>query len=272
MEASLAIHTAARRYCLERYACWAERYAEIVRHGRDRGHDRYHYTSEALATFPRYNVLNAIRVELERIDAGELSDFEAVKSQVLRAGETANDEFTLKPIGAIDQRATEEERAAFCSYVARLSPADLYGVEPLPFRRVLAADESESLWSRLRKRWGIGAGCWYPLGECTLPGVEAFDASAFDKAAPPECLRGILSDRRIERVWELREFGPEYELAVALFDPHYDGAEGYWSSGEMDWIVYASHERSVTVGGWLLKEVMSLWPAWQAHLWRGDRT
>jgi hypothetical protein len=70
-------------------------------------------------------------------------------------------------------------------------------------------------------------------------------------------------------VWELREYGPEYEQDVSLFDPQYNGAEGYWSSGELDWIVYASHESSVTVGGWLLADVKALWPAWAAHLWRG---
>ena len=71
MEVGMALHTAARRYCLERYVFWAERYAEIVRRGADRKLDGYCYTREALATFPRYNVQSAIRVELERIDTGD---------------------------------------------------------------------------------------------------------------------------------------------------------------------------------------------------------
>jgi hypothetical protein len=269
VEAGVAIHTAARRYCLERYALWAGRYAEIVRRGADRGRDGCRYTPEALATFPRYNVLNAIRVELERIDPGELRDFDAAKTRVLRAGETANDDFTRKPIGAIDQRATSEERAAFRGYIAGLAPADLSAVEPLPSRRVLAPDESEAVWSRLRDRWQIPAGYWYPLTDGTLAGVVGFDALAFGEAVPPARLQGILGRREVERVWELREHGPEYEQDVSLFDPHYNGAEGYWSSGALDWIVYASHESSVTVGGWMLEEVKALWPAWQAHVWRG---
>ena len=73
----------------------------------------------------------------------------------------------------------------------------------------------------------------------------------------------------MRRIWELREHGPEYEQDVSLFEPLYDGAEGYWSSGALDWIAYASHESSVTVGGWLLEEVKTLWPTWQAHLWTG---
>lgn len=269
METGVAIHTAARRYCLERYALWAERYAEIVRRGGDRERGGYHYTSEALSTFPRYNILNAIRVELERIDPGELRDVEAAKARMIRAGETANDEFTRKAIGGIDQRAIAEERAAFCGYIGGLSRADLSAVEPLLFRRVLTTDESEAVWLRLRERWQIPADSWYPLADGTPPGVVAFDAHAFGEAAPPDRLRGILGRRGVERVWELREGGPEYEQDVSLFEPHYNGAEGYWSSEGLDWIVYASHESSVTVGGWLLEEVKALWPAWQAHRGRG---
>jgi hypothetical protein len=267
VEAGVALHTTARRYCRERYALWAERYAEIVRRGRDR--ERDDYTPEALATFPRYNVLNAIRVELERINPTELVDLEAARVRVLRAGEMANDDFTRKPIGEIDRRALAEERAAFCGYVCGLSPADLGAIEPLPFRRVLAADESDAVWAGLRDRWQIPAGYWYPLAGCAPPRVVAFDANAFSEGAPQGRLRGILERGGVERVWELREHGPEYEQDVSLFDPHYNGAEGYWSSGDLDWIVYASHESSVTVGGWLLDEVQALWPAWRAHLWRG---
>lgn len=68
MTSPLALHTAARRYGLERHAYWCDRYAAIARRGGDRQRDGYHYTAEALATFPRHNVLNAIRVELERMD------------------------------------------------------------------------------------------------------------------------------------------------------------------------------------------------------------
>jgi hypothetical protein len=269
VEAGAGIHTVARRYCLERYALWVGRYAEIVRRGGDRERDGYHYTPEALATFPRYNVLNAIRVELERIDSGELLDFGAAKARVLRAGGAADDDFTRNPIGEVDQRAIADERAAFCEFIRGLSPSDVSAVQPLPFRRVLAAKQAEAVWARLRERWQIAASYWYPLADCTLPGVAAFDAAAFNEGAPADRVQGILQRRGVERVWELRECGPEYEQEVSLFNPLYNGAEGYWSSGALDWVVYASHESSVTVGGWLLGEVQTLWLGWQAHLWRG---
>jgi hypothetical protein len=267
---SLALHTAARRYCLERHAYWCERYAEIFRKRGDRQPDGYHYTPQALDTFPRYNVLDTIRIELERIDPAHLLNVEDTRSLLVLAGEVAQGSLTARPTDEIDQRAMAEERDDFCRYVTRLSVSDLSAVESLPYRRVLTAQESKTIRSGLRSRWGMAERhYWFPLAECTLPDVVAFDTSSFEAAVAHEKLRDILGSRGIERIWELREFGPEYEEGLALFAPHYNGAEGYWSSGDLDWIIYASHEKSVTVGGWLLGELKAMWPSWQAHVWTG---
>ena len=269
MDEALALHTAARRYCLERDAFWRDRYEEITRRG-DRERDGYHYTPEALNTFPRYNLLNAIRVELERIHPDTLGVFEDTKTRLTLVGQTAEDDFTQRPIGTIDQQAIADEREAFCLYIGNLSPSDVSEIDPLPYRRVLATEESSWLRSRLNERWQVSADYWYPLSECSLPGIVAFEDRAFSEAVSPDCLRAILGRRGIARVWELREYGPEYEEDVSLFAPYYNGAEGYWSSGDLDWIVYASHEQSVTVGGWLLEEVKAVWSSWQDQIWTGQ--
>jgi hypothetical protein len=270
VNASLALHAAARRYCLERHAYWSQLYSELVRKRGDRQRDGYHYTPEALATFPRYNVLNAIRVELERFDPGKLGDLDDTRGLLILAGETAQDDSTQKPICAIDERAMAEERSDFCRYLGELNLADLSAIEKLPYRRVLTSAESNAIWSGLQSRWETKKkGYWFPLAECKIPDVVAFKTRGFEEAVAYDRLRETLASRGIGRVWELREYGPEYEEDVALFEPYYNGAEGYWSSGDLDWIIYASHESSVTVGGWLLAELKTLWPAWQAHVWTG---
>lgn len=266
MNEGLAVHTAARRYCLQRHAFWAERYADLIQERRDR--DGPGYSAEALDTFPRYNVLNAIRVEVERIDLAELADPGAVRRRVVRAGEEGEDDSTRKANGETDRMAWADERAKFVAFVRGLSAADLAAVEPLPFRRVLNADESHVIWGRLRERWRISDHYWYPLAECERSDVAAFDSDVFETAVPAGRLWAILADRGVARVWELREYGPEYESDLVLFGPRYDGAEGYWSSGDLEWIVYASHEGTVTVGGWLLGVVQAGWPAWHSGLWR----
>lgn len=266
MNAALAMHTAARQYCRERHAYWCDQYANLTRTLRDRETDGSHYTPAALATFPRYNVLGAICVELERIDPAKLADLDNTRALLVQAGKTANDAFTQKPICKIDAKAIAEEREAFCRFVEGLNLTALSSVQELPYRRVLTDEESTSIWSRLRARWRISNEYWYPLRECELSDVLAFKTSAFDEAMFAR-LRDMLAARGVEHVWELREYGPEYEQDVSLFVPCYNGAEGYWSSGDLEWIVYASHESSVTIAGWVLEELKAQWPLWQHYIW-----
>lgn len=77
----------------------------------------------------------------------------------------------------------------------------------------------------------------------------------------------LLSSRGVTRIWELRDYGVEYCQDVLLFNPTYNGYEGYWTSDDLDWIVYASHEDSVTVGGWLLDRIKARWSDWEQHIW-----
>lgn len=267
MNLAQSLHTAARRYCNEQFNHWATKYSAICRAGRDRAADRYHYTPEALGVFPRYNVLNAIRIELERIDPNELDDLNDTRELIVLAGTAADDDFTRKPIGQIDADAMARERESFCDFIRGLSDSELQCIEPLPYQRVLSHSESDALWSRVRDRWQIANGYWFPLAECSLPDVVAFQDRSFNEFSSTFNLIDLLSSRGISRVWELREYGPEYEQDVSLFDPQYNGAEGYWSSDGLDWIVYASHESSITIGGWLLAEIKEHWPEWKQRIW-----
>jgi len=112
---------------------------------------------------------------------------------------------------------------------------------------------------------------WHPLlGEELPPQVFAVQQAWFDYAVPPPTLQRILGQRDITRVWELREYGPEYEIDLDEMEPEYTGAEGYWTSGDMDWLVYVSHESSVTLaGGWLIDAVKTVWPEWERRLYTG---
>jgi hypothetical protein len=270
MTLAFALHNIAIRYCMERHAYWCEQYSEIVRTRGERQSDGYNYTAEALATFPRYNVLNAIRVELERIDPEKLGDMDSTRDLLILAGQAAEDVFTRPPTGDIQARVMNEEREEFCRFVRALKSSDLDIIEKLPYQRVLTEAEAKSIWAHVRSKWQIKEGFWYPLSDCELPDVLAFDTEAFEKALPQEVLQNILATRGIKRVFELREYGPEYEQDLALFEPSYNGAEGYWISNDLDWIFYASHESSITVGGLILKELKTIWPEWASHLWTGN--
>jgi len=71
-------------------------------------------------------------------------------------------------------------------------------------------------------------------------------------------------------VWELRELETDTnkEIDLALLVPIYTGAEGYWTDASLGWLVYASHESSVTVAGeTLLPELQRRWSGWRHYLY-----
>lgn len=169
-------------------------------------------------------------------------------------------EFTNK----LAQVAVREEPEDFRVYVEALTPADLVNAEPLPHRRFLRKDESERLWNGLRKAWNIGEGYWFPLKEGTPPpNILAFHTDYFQSIDGQRTLRDALEIRDVSNVFLLHEFGnPEYEVELGIFEPGYrDGGEQYSTSEHADWIVYASHELSMTIGGeWLINVFRGLHP------------
>lgn len=260
MNEQVALHTAARRYCTDRYVQVTERYGTPSEGGRP----------EAQAISGRHYVLQAILLDIETIDPDGVATTHEMREFLLLAGQTAvnRDLWTTAPHWAVDvEAAIDEERALFCAYIQGLSAESLRRVEPLPYERALTVKERDRLWERLETRWGLVQGAWYPLiGADLPPHVLALEAEWFYQAIPLATLHQILAAHGVARVWELREWGIEYELDLEAVEPYYTGAEGYWTTDEMDWLIYASHESSLTLAGtWLIAAVQDVWPDWERH-------
>jgi hypothetical protein len=140
-----------------------------------------------------------------------------------------------------------------------------------PYVRPLNQHESQQIWKKIQERWGANRSYWYPLISTTIPkDVMAFEADWFYYEIPLHVLPSMLKVHGITRIYELREPGGfEYEMDLELFEPYYNMDEGFWTSENIDWLVYASHERSLTVAGaWLITAIQAAWPHWEQHLWR----
>lgn len=136
--------------------------------------------------------------------------------------------------------------------------------------RTLPDAERDALWERASSVWDIRDQYWYPLADTSRADVVAFTAAAFHAAGGVEWLRATLGAHGVERVIETRELAelPTREIDVVDADFAYEFAEGYWCDARHDWIVYASHEDSLTIGGrWLIDAIMQLWPEGEAHVW-----
>lgn len=313
MTDTIKLHTAARRYCIERGYFWRDEYSKLCDQDRNRKKDGYNYTDEAHDMFPRYNVLDAILIEVEKHNPEVFESLEQTKNQLTTVGLCAESSFTKPSNGqtigkiitdelkkgtyplsemlpklfeiaevmakelpesrnnVVEEKAMNEERRLFCKFICDLTEAEVSVVEPMFYRRVISESESEMLRKELSIRWCEVGSYWYPLTECDREDIIAFTDDFFDEDQDIEKLREILKRRGIYRIWQLREFdsSPEYEIDTYAFYPSYtlDG-EGYWCSNDMDWVIYASHENSITIAGsWLIDEVKSAWKDWKQQVW-----
>jgi len=84
---------------MERYSYWTKKYGELASTGKDRSGSEY--TEEALCTFPRYNVLEAILVEVERHRPSDFTSLNEAKRAFKDVAANAQSIFTQPPIGRI---------------------------------------------------------------------------------------------------------------------------------------------------------------------------
>jgi hypothetical protein len=275
MDEITALHTAARRYCLERapelHPLHAEQYYD--------GHDWLAARDRAVQVWLRGDVpararriiLGDLLFTVEQARPEDFATLEALRLFLLAAGEQAGTEKRREDAALLE--LMQAERVAIHSHISGLTPAALAAVEPLPYRRVLPRAERERLWRRLERKWGARpADFWYPQRPMDPPAhVIALEEEWFAQYVPPPVLREILTRQRIRRVWELdRSLGlaNQYELDTAwlIVGPRID--ERYWTSEKMDWLLYASHERSLTVAGeWLVAAITRVWPQWSDHVY-----
>ena len=126
------LHTVARRYLIARHAELVGAYSLVPNQGR--AADGYHYTPEALGLFPRYNVVDAKRVAIERLDPDALPPLSGVEAALVDAADHAQTIFT-EAQGEIDAAAMTAERARFRTAISTWLDDPSLKAEPLPYRR-----------------------------------------------------------------------------------------------------------------------------------------
>jgi hypothetical protein len=265
MDTSLALHTAARRYLIERRAEWISRYSALPGAS---GRSGAGYTVEARAIFPRYHVLDAIRVAVERLDPDDLPVTAELADALRAAAVDADDVMTARPNGDIEARAMDEERRLFWQWVDEVEVRRLEP-EPLPYRRTLGDGEARTWWQRIEDRWPIEHGGWWaPIAA----GAATDDALAIEDwrflrvddrpGVATLAVRVALAALGVDRVVEIREHGPSSFVDAQALEPIYTGAEGHFTAGVADWLVFASHEGVTALGGTIVPLFQQAWPGW----------
>lgn len=133
-----------------------------------------------------------------------------------------------------------------------------------------------SIWDIENKSsdtWGIGNHYWYPLAECNREDLISFNSRYVIKLPKLEDVKKILLQLGANVIYEFREDGSAYkidnieEYDFWNSDDYFWNNEGFWVDNDMDFIIYLSHEETVTFGGeHFIKEIKSHWLEWAEYL------
>lgn len=133
----------------------------------------------------------------------------------------------------------------------------------------LESSRAHSFKERIEIIWDITQHYWYPLYDCKRSDVLAFDSDYIEGSAEKIIdVRKILLNLNYESIYEMHEYRTvsiiqTNKLVLTLND----NLERFWFSEDMSWIIYASHEGSITFGGEeILKQIKSKWNDWESNL------
>jgi hypothetical protein len=251
---------------MERYDELTRRYAALPNQGR--AEDGYHYRPEAWQIFPRYNVVAAILVQVERLDPDRLPELPGLVEALTEAADTARSPFAQPASNDVEAEAMAEERRLFRSALQGWVTRGDVRVEPLAYRRVLTLAESTQRQEQLQQRWGLAGRSWYPMLADPIPPdvLVLAEASTWDEQGIAH-VRAALRELGGGRVTELREYGADYLIDVEAVEPRYTGAEGVWSDDTLSWIAFASHSGTVAFGGRIAAALKATWVTLDQWRW-----
>ena len=241
-----ALITAARRYCRDNHSYWATRYSN-ERSGSD--FPSYSYSDQDYDLFPRYNALTAILGEVEMLVGKKYPDITSCRNELAEAGLTAQSLFTKGNKNSIEIAAIQDERDKFADFVLTITLGELSLVEPLPYRRRLTADEKKTVRLQLLERWKYDGDYWDPP-ESKCPTEFLFLATDHLTKADYEATIHFIGEHATFPLLETTEDGTDSEIDQSEFHPNC--YETICCDHTYQWVVYGSHESTITFAGYQL--------------------
>ena len=117
--------------------------------------------------------------------------------------------------------------------------------------------------NKLKERWGIKhRGFWIPLDGVLREDIEFFNYTVFQKAFGTEKLKVVIKNLGHELINELNE--ADYDTKVNVDElKTYQALELYYTPDNVEWVIYISHENTITFGGQkLLDKIKEQWTDW----------
>ncbi len=261
MDIIINLYNESRRYCIYNSAFWDKQGSDLG----EKNIYRYNKTKEFIFyqvkevsnTSSREAILKVILDEIEKIIPENFKTIEEIKEHIIYISENAMidekkyifESYKIE-LKKVVYKAIEDEKEKFKNFIMALDEEDLQNVKPLFYRRVFSEEEGKTIKESLIKT--------YKKLSCNEKDVLYGNCLYIDKELSPQILRNIFINRGIKKLYEIHIGKKIYhEIDVSIFDP-YDVSQSdrYWSSCDMDWIIFADHEESIYVhGGWLIEDI-----------------
>lgn len=235
-----------RQFCLDRAAAYGEEYERC-----------------GGMCFCRYLVMYELHEKLCTLVDREFSDFGAYLAAVkeLIPGHLNP---TLQKPTPVTEYFIREAEDAFCRYLEHISPD--CPAPKIPYLRNLTGEEAEKIAALFREKWDyVPRNYWYPMTGggiredrlfLSADYVEPYWSALEKLLGLPEKHLFCLSENNYPG-------GPACMEMAELIG--YGGLENACCDRELSWIIYFSHEQTVTFAGSILPQVRELLAAEREH-------
>lgn len=269
--------TSARHYCIDNFVFWTEKYKNES-NAKDITQSNYAYN-----IFPRYNVLMAIQQGVEILVGQELQSFEICKQQLVDIGLKSHSIFTVdnneeihllgesgknkSTIGGqhhIAKIAMAEERTKFIEFINSRTIENISQIKPLPYRHRLTDQEMILFRKQLAVIWNYDGEYWNPLDDKS-PKETIFIMKEHLTDNDSKQIVNFISANSNKRLFEITEDSIDYEIEHDSLD--IDLYETLLTDRTFEWVIYGSHEGTITFGGaFLIEFVKNLFAGRQEKL------
>lgn len=251
--------TSARHYCIDNYRFWVEKYSKETS-----GHNNP-YSDNDYNLFPRYNVICAILQGVETLVGQNFTSFETCKQELVKMGENSHSIFTIDSnkdlhllgesgqyksvVGRnnpIESNAMNEERKKFVEFVSSTTIENISEVEPLPYRHRLTDTEMLSVRKQLLKHWNFDGNYWNPIDDKSPKETVFLMEDNLTDEDRKKIVDYLISNSN-ERLYVVTEDRIDYEIEFDSFE--IDLYETIVTDKTFEWVIYGSHEETITFGG-----------------------
>jgi hypothetical protein len=233
-----------------------------------------HAYSYCQPCFQQSALLRSIFEDVRAIDIRKQNSLESTRDLILMAGQTAH---PLGEFQLINESAIQKERDLFCEYIKSLT-REYLDLPRLDDYYHICIQESNEITHKIREKWGdwYGGSCQEISSsqstQCITFEVGIFiddrEHEEFPTKKTYQDLINILTSNKINRVYEIGEDERDYELDINDAIDNFEGSERFWTNTELNFLIYSSHESTITFGGmWLIDEIKQICPYWQDYFY-----